>query len=129
MISKEQLEKVMRDAFNEVLDEHAPKQPEGSEERAVGLVVGGMIIAKTLEYVEGVASNDDAESELPSSDKDRLKELEGEFKLVLDDAFEDKSYLADKPQMLEEDALFEQVLARSWNWILSHAKELGELTK
>lgn len=126
MISKEQLEKVMRDAFNEVLDEHAPKQPGGSKERAVGLVVGGMIIAKTLEYVEGVASKDNAESELPSSDKDGLKR---KFTNVLDDAFEDKSYLANRPHMLEEDALFEQVLARSWNWILSHAKELGELTK
>lgn len=40
-----------------------------------------------------------------------------EFIEVLDDAFEDKSYLADNPQMIEEDALFEQVLNRVWEWI------------
>lgn len=40
-----------------------------------------------------------------------------EFIEVLDDAFEDRSYLADNPQMIEEDALFEQVLNRVWEWI------------
>jgi len=47
----------------------------------------------------------------------KIEEIKKEYRMVLDDAFEDKSYLADKPQMLEEDALFEQVLDRTWNFI------------
>jgi len=51
-VSEGDVEKVMRDAFNEVLDDYAPKQPNGSIERKIGLVVGATIIAKTLSYLQ-----------------------------------------------------------------------------
>lgn len=61
--------------------------------------------------------------------KQNIEQLKKEFKMVLDDAFEDKSYLSDKPQMNEEDALFEQVLDVVWNFFLPHLISSDEIKR
>jgi len=48
--------------------------------------------------------------------QNNLEEIRQEYIMVLDDAFEDKTYLSEKPQMSEEDALFEQVLDQTWRF-------------
>ena len=60
---RENIEKIMRETFDEVLDEHAPKQPDGSIERKIGLVVGATIIAKTLQYLNSLTQVEKGQDE------------------------------------------------------------------
>lgn len=57
-----------------------------------------------------------------SSDKDRLKELEEEFNGKLDSLVVNGGFMIN---IIGNDYDWNKV----WNWILSHAKELGELVK